>query len=155
MLTYLIYQRKDMSTKELKFYPRVKHDKKIVELEDLAEHMAGHNTPYSPGAILGILTDMVKCIRELTLEGKQVRLPNLAIFGLKVNSKGVADIKDFDITALVKRTKLSALATGTFRPSELKGKVTFSEADDYVSPRTLAKEEIGGTEPEPDTNMQD
>ena len=53
---------------------------KTVTLEDLAEHMAQHNTPYSEGVIKGVLTDMVTCIRELVLEGKSVKIPNLCIF---------------------------------------------------------------------------
>ena len=51
-----------------------------IDLEQLAEHMANHNTPYSKGAILGVLTDMVNCIRELVLDGNAVKIPNLAIF---------------------------------------------------------------------------
>lgn len=146
-LTYQIYQNRNSNNEKTfkKYFARVKHDKKIVELDALSEHMASHNTPYSPGCILGILTDAVRCIRELTLEGKQVRLPNLAIFGLGVESSGVLDINDFDINTLIKRTKLSARATGTFRTAELKGIVTFQEADDYESPRGKTSAE----EPEP------
>lgn len=145
-LTYVIYEKQDPMTKEKNWHARIKHDKKIVELEALAEHMSAHNTPYSSGTIYGILTDMVKCIRELNLEGKKVRLPNLAIFAVMVNSKGVKNAADFDISKLVKRTRLSAQATGTFRPSELAGNVSFAEADDYASPRAAAK----GTNTEPD-----
>jgi len=31
--------------------------------------MSNHNTPFSKGAIKGMLTDMVVCIKELLLEG--------------------------------------------------------------------------------------
>lgn len=145
-LTYHIIQRPNPKNPgEKNWYPLIKHDKKIVELEDLSAHMSNHHTPYSPGAILGILTDMVGCIRELTLEGKQVRLPNLAIFGLTVASAGVQDPDEFNITALVRKTRLAARATGTFRPSEIKGEVSFNEADNYTSPRTV-KEDTGNTE---------
>lgn len=33
-------------------------------LDELAEHMESHNTPFSKGAIKGMLTDMVSCVRE-------------------------------------------------------------------------------------------
>ena len=46
-----------------------------VDIDKLAEHMAAHNTPYSAGAIKGIITDMVSCIKELLLEGRSVKLP--------------------------------------------------------------------------------
>ena len=38
-------------------------------LDELAEHMESHNTPFSKGAIKGMLTDMVSCVRELVLQG--------------------------------------------------------------------------------------
>ena len=56
-----------------------------IDLEQLAEHMANHNTPYSKGAILGVLTDMVNCIRELVLDGNAVKIPNLAIFSQQLS----------------------------------------------------------------------
>ena len=58
-----------------------------IELDALATHMANHNTPYSPGAIKGMLTDMIICIKELLLQGKNVKLPNLAIFSIGIKNK--------------------------------------------------------------------
>ena len=49
-------------------------------LDELAEHMSKHNTPFSKGAIMGMLTDMVSCVRELVLQGIAVKIPDLAIF---------------------------------------------------------------------------
>ena len=40
-----------------------------IGMDGLSEHMASHNTPFSAGAIKGMLTDLVSCIRELTLQG--------------------------------------------------------------------------------------
>ena len=71
-----------------KWYARVVTMGKTVTLEELAEHMAQHNTPYSEGVIRGVLTDMVNCIRELVLEGKSVKIPNLAIFSAGIKSTG-------------------------------------------------------------------
>ena len=48
-------------------------------LDELAEHMESHNTPFSKGAIKGMLTDMVSCVRELVLQGIAVKIPDLAI----------------------------------------------------------------------------
>ena len=75
---YKLYQnkRKGSTTKD-KWYARSAVMGKTVSLEDLAEHMAQHNTPYSEGVIKGVLTDMITCIRELVLEGKAVKIPNL------------------------------------------------------------------------------
>ena len=43
----------------------------------LAKHMSKHNTPFSPGVIKGVLTDMIACIKELILDGKNVKLDDL------------------------------------------------------------------------------
>ena len=44
-----------------------------VDIDGLAEHMASHNTPFSKGAIKGMITDMVSCIKELNLQGFAVK----------------------------------------------------------------------------------
>lgn len=44
------------------------------DLDKLAEHMSSHNTPFSKGAIKGMLTDAVNCIRELNLQGIAVNI---------------------------------------------------------------------------------
>ena len=48
------------------------------DIEKLAKHMANHNTPYSAGVIKGVLADMVACTKELILDGKNVKLDDLA-----------------------------------------------------------------------------
>ena len=53
-----------------------------IGMDGLATHMSGHNTPFSPGAIKGMLTDMVICVRELALQGIAVKIDNLAIFSI-------------------------------------------------------------------------
>ena len=44
--------------------------------------MSNHNTPYSSGVIKGVLADMVSCTKELILDGKNVKLDDLAIFSV-------------------------------------------------------------------------
>jgi len=84
-----------------------------VNLEGLAEHMSSHNTPFSKGAINGMLTDMVSCIKELLLEGKNVKIADLAIFSLGIKNKsGAASPEEFAVTKHIKGVKLRARATG-------------------------------------------
>ena len=54
-------------------------DNPPMSLDELVEHMANHNTPYSPGCIKGVLTDMVKCVRHLLLDGTNVKIDDLVI----------------------------------------------------------------------------
>ena len=57
-----------------------------LDIEALAKHMSKHNTPFSPGVIKGVLADMVTCIKELILDGKNVKLDDLAIFSVGIVS---------------------------------------------------------------------
>lgn len=69
-----------------KWFIRIKNGEQ-VDVDKLAEHMAEHNTPYSQGTIRGILCDAVSCIKELLLDGKTVKLQDLAIFSLGIHCK--------------------------------------------------------------------
>lgn len=84
----------------------------IISLEELSKHMANHNTPYSAGAIKGVLTDMVSCIKELILEGKGVKIPDLAIFKPTLRCKGAESLADFSVAKNVLAVRLGARSTG-------------------------------------------
>lgn len=60
-----------------KYYAKP-HISETVDLDELADHMHGHNSPFSAGTIKGILIDAVTHIKELLLMGKNVKLDNLA-----------------------------------------------------------------------------
>ena len=85
-----------------------------IDLDALAEHMSKHNTPFSKGVIKGMLTDMVGCIKELLLEGKNVKIDDLAIFSIGIkNAKGGAESEeDFSVSKNISSVKLRARATG-------------------------------------------
>ena len=53
--------------------------------------MSDHNSPYSAGMIKGVLTDMVVCIKELLLDGKSVKIDDLAIFSVGLRGTSVDD----------------------------------------------------------------
>ena len=113
MILYVLKQNKN--SKSLAFgkwyaYPVIEE---TIDLDSLAEHMANHNTPYSKGAITGVLTDMVNCIKELLLEGKNVKIADLAIFSLGIKNNGGATSEDtFTVSKNIKGVKLRARATG-------------------------------------------
>ena len=67
-----------------------------LDIELLSRHMSKHNTPFSPGVIKGVLADMVTCIKELILDGKNVKLDDLAIFSVGIISDhGAASAAEF------------------------------------------------------------
>ena len=117
---YRKYQNQSKNTAAYgKWYGRAVTLGKTVELDDLAKHMAEHNTPSSTGAIKGVLTDMVSCIRELVLEGKSVKLPDLAIFSVGVQSTAAETSEAFTTQKNIKSVYMRARATGGFTRDEL------------------------------------
>ena len=91
-----------------------------VDLNGLAEHMTEHNTGFSPGATKGLLTDMVKCIKELVLQGIAVKIDDLAIFSIGLKTKKGADSEDdFSVAKNIDGVRLRARATGNLTSSKL------------------------------------
>ena len=113
-----------------------------VTLEGLADHMSSHNTPFSKGAIKGLLTDMVGCIKELLLEGKNVKIADLAIFSLGIkNNKGVLDPDTFNVSKNIKGVKLRARATGELVAKSLNLEASLKKASATTKPVTPDEED--------------
>ena len=145
---YRKYQNKnDKSAAYGKWYGRAVTMGKTVSLEDLAEHMAEHNSPYSEGVIEGVLTDMVNCIRELVLEGKAIKIPNLAIFSVGIKTSGAASAEDFSTTANVLSAYMKARSTGRFTREEVTKKATLRELPKYNGGLEAADNDGAGDEP--------
>ena len=102
------------------------------DIEKLAKHMANHNTPYSAGDIKGVLADMVSCIKELILDGKNVKLDDLAIFSVGiVSKKGAQSAAEFSLSNNVKGLKLRARATGELSNAQINLDGQLKEASAY------------------------
>ena len=144
-----------------KIYARVDY-KQELSVQDMAHHMAEHNTMFSEGSITGVLIDFVKCIREQVLMGNTVKINNLAIFKATVEGNGLdtlydaqtdkvatatlGTLKDGDKTGpAVKVIKLLAQSTGDFTREELKKDVKFSFTDKTKAEIAAAKGENAGT----------
>ena len=129
MILYVLKQNNnEKSTAFGKFfaYPVIEE---TLELDDLAEHMSNHNTPFSKGAIKGMLTDMVSCIKELLLEGKNVKIADLAIFSLGIKNNGGSDTEDdFSVSKHIKGVKLRARATGELTTTSLNLEASLKKA---------------------------
>ena len=155
MIELNIYRNtNDQSEAYNKYYPRVDY-KEMMDIPALAKHMAEHNTPFSPGTIAGILTDAAYCIREQTLNGKTVKIDNLAIFKCTVEGNGQnalytkakgairAAIGAKNTTCSVKSVKLLAQATGDYRKNELNNEVVLGwtkAAEDLIEQARQAAE---------------
>ena len=138
-----------------KTYARVDY-KETLSVQDMARHMAEHNTAFSEGSITGILIDFVKCIREQVLNGNTVKIDNLAIFKATVEANPLELLYDAEqdkvaqatIGALaegaktgpaVKVVKLLAQSTGEFTRDELKKSVKLGWTDKAKAEIAAAK----------------
>lgn len=100
-----------------------------VGIDGLAEHMASHNTPFSKGAIKGMITDMVSCVKELTLQGFAVKIDDLAIFSIGIrNKEGAASEKEFTIAKNIEGFRLRARGTGEFSAKTINLEATLKKA---------------------------
>ena len=138
-----------------KLYARVSY-KQTLSVQDMAHHMAEHNTMFSEGSITGILIDFVKCVREQVLMGNTVKIDNLAIFKAtveanalevlydaqqdKVASASIGNLAEGAKTGpAVKVIKLLAQSTGEFTREELKKDVKLSWTDKTKAEIAAAK----------------
>ena len=131
MLNYKLYQdNRSNSLFPGNWYAHVNVNE-TIGINKLAEHMAAHNCPFSKGTIIGVLSDMVTCIRELVLQGKAVKVEDLAIFSLGINSTPAETPEDFNAKTNIAGFFLRARATGQFTKAQLKQVATICEMTTY------------------------
>ena len=132
MIRYKIYQNQQKKGLNAgKWFARAVSDE-TFDLAKLAEHMSKHNSPYSGGVIKGVLSDMVDCIKELLLDGKCVKIDDLAIF--EKNISGM---------------RLKARATGNLSTNNLKLDSQLKQQAEYQKPTTAGGGSDSGDNPDP------
>ena len=134
-----------------KLYARVSYKQAMM-----AHHMAEHNTAFSEGLIVGVLTDFVKCTREMVLSGNTVKVGNLAIFKATVEANALDTLYDAEQDKVASATigtlaegqktgpavrvvKLLAQSTGDFTREELKKDVKLAWSDKTKAEIAAAK----------------
>ena len=129
MVRYILKQIKITSSRSFGKWFAKNVVEETVDLDALAEHMSNHNSPFSKGVIKGLLTDMIQCIKELLLEGKNVKIDDLAIFSLGIKNKLMADKEeDFTVAKNIEGVKLKARATGNLMSKSLNLEATLKKA---------------------------
>ena len=137
---------------EKKWYGKLVSDR-TVEFNGLVDHMVAHHAGYSRGQLGGVLTDLLDCVKELVLDGKKVRLGDLGLFSLRMNSKPAETCEQWDVATHIDRIYLQVLNTKSWSNKELQNVARLSEwkAGSPDSPTGETPTEPGGgtTEPEP------
>ena len=129
-IKYKNYKNLSAAGQQNKYYARAFHDE-TIGLEELAEHMSNHNTPYSKGTIHGVLKDMVACVRELLLDSKKVKLDDLAIFSLGLTSRPADSPADFTPSGNIVKAYINAIGTGEISKKQLDVTARFKEVVEY------------------------
>lgn len=79
----------------------------LMNLNEFAEHIAGHGCVYSRADIAAILTMAVDCMRELLLQGQRITLGDLGVFSISLNSVGADTADAYNPSIHVKRVKVN------------------------------------------------
>ena len=147
VLKYRKYQRINSHDPEAApmWYAKASPDR-TVEFEGLVTHMSEHNSPYSRGVINGVLTDMLDCVKELVLDGKNVRLGDLGLFSVGISSKGALTSEMWKVATHLRGVHLKVRNTKTWSNTELRNSCTIEELSKYTTGDEEAKEETGGGE---------
>ncbi len=131
MIRYKLYQNNNANSVQYKkWYARAVCEE-TIDTERLARHMSEHNSPYSAGMIHGVLKDMIACTKELVLDGKNVKLDDLAIFSAGLTTTPAATAADFKPSSNIKSVKLRARATGTLRSAVLTREARTRQFSEY------------------------
>ena len=148
MLQIVLYQNTNQKIAEAyqKWFPRVVATE-TIDLDGLAEHMSAHNTPYSKGAILGMLTDAATCTKELLLQGKNVKFADIAIFSLGLIVKGGSPTKeDWSVSKYIDGFRLRARGTGELKTKNLDTTIKRIDLATSSTSSTGGTSGTGGTE---------
>ncbi len=115
-----------------------------IGLADLARHMEDHSTGFSEAMCMGVLTAMVKCIKEQLLAGKNVKIDNLAIFSCGIrNREGAVKEEDFSVANNIAGVKLRARATGNLSNAKINLAASLRKASVVVGSGSGSAEQGG------------
>ena len=82
---------------------------------------------------------MVDCIKELLLDGKSVKIDDLAIFGVGIRSKAADTLEDFSLEKNITGMRLKARATGNLSTTNLKLDSQLKQQAEYQKPTTARR----------------
>ena len=96
-----------------------------VVVDQLAAHICEHNSVYSEGTVVGVITEMVKCILEFIKDGYKVQVGQLGTFKLSIQSKGAETLEGFNPATNIIDAYVEYEPGGRF--VDLAGTITFEQ----------------------------
>ena len=76
-----------------------------ITLQQIAHHLSSHNSVFSTGTIIGLLTDFQHCIVEFLEQGARVDLDVLGAFYTTLRGRGAVSAEEFS-TDLIDRINI-------------------------------------------------
>ncbi len=107
--------------------------RQVMNLSDMAKHMASHSSKYDKGDVMAVATQLTGCIREQLLLGNKVALGDLGAFCITLQAEAADNAEEFS-TALIKAVKVRWEPSAEFK--DLINEATF----EYVGTRKAQAE---------------
>lgn len=128
MIRYKKYKSNTEGVTKNRWYGRSVAE--LMEFDEFIKHMANHHCVFGESTIRGVLIEMQICLRELLLEGKAVRLDELGIFRIGLETSGTKTAKEFTADN-IKAVHLNLYLGKRFRAADLYKDAKFREAGKY------------------------
>lgn len=137
----------------------IAQSKQTLTIRDIAKHIAEHNSVFSEGTILGLLTDTGKCISENLKQGNRINLWDWGTFYVTLSSEGAENSEEFS-TSLIKHVNLrwktskemdTALQTVTYKRmptielQDVARKTMNQQANEDVGTTSGSSDDTGGS----------
>ena len=89
------YQNKNSKSLAFgKWYGRFVYTETLT-FDEFINHICGHTSPFPRGVILGVVTLLIDCLVELTLDSKKVQFSDLGTFYASAETEGESEKDDF------------------------------------------------------------
>ena len=113
----------------------------VLNIAQFARHIQDHNTVFSTGTIVGVLTEMSHCLRELLMQGFKVDLGDLGIFYPSISSQGASTLEKFSEQNI---TKFGANYLMSEALKDMRPEVQFEKVPTRKAVAATLKAQVGG-----------
>lgn len=146
MINYSLSERCSIvgdKTSPMRAYPKAQ-PLKVMELDELAQHIASHGSKYNRADINAVLIQAVDCLQEQLLAGMKVKLGDLGAFYTSISSEGAESLAAFNPAVHIKALKVIWEPSASFSDLLPKAEFNLVPTRDIVS-RVLKAQKAGET----------
>ena len=151
----MAYYKKVYAKETGVYYPKSVTQGEPVDTETIADRLAKIST-VSRADVAAVLAELPEVIADYMAQGKSVRLHGLGTFRLTLVSKGVKDIKDFDITKQIEAVRVAFVPAkrGNAKKGESITRALVPSGIDWIEWQGKDSEASDGTDDDEDDDTQ-